>query len=126
MTCPRLAKANSTSLYSIVLALASQLDLNSLHDLSSTCRQFRANLLQFRSQLVKHSLRCVNEEQDFGNKLADRFRESQQIWGSNGHPAPSTRRQSHTDRITSGRVGRCARDMVGECLRCGVIVCRVR
>lgn len=28
-------------------------------------------------------------------------------------------------RLTSGKVGRCARDMVGECQRCGTVVCRV-
>ncbi len=27
--------------------------------------------------------------------------------------------------LTSGKVGRCARDMVGECRKCGAVVCRV-
>jgi hypothetical protein len=29
-------------------------------------------------------------------------------------------------KITSGKVGACARDMVGECRKCSRIVCRVR
>ncbi|KAF2024312.1 hypothetical protein EK21DRAFT_22562, partial [Setomelanomma holmii] len=88
------------SCYPIVRQLASQLDLNSLHDLSRTCRQFRANLLEYRGQLVKHTLHCCNEDASPG-------------------PQPESPRQ-----LTSGRVGKCARDMVGECQRCGVVVCR--
>ncbi|KAH9878275.1 hypothetical protein J1614_003492 [Plenodomus biglobosus] len=85
------------SCYPIVRQLASQLDLNTLHDLSRTCRQFRANLLDFRSQLVKHTLHCGNE-------------------GSSSSASPR--------QLTSGRVGQCARDMVGDCQRCGTVVCR--
>ncbi|ORX93461.1 hypothetical protein BCR34DRAFT_462056, partial [Clohesyomyces aquaticus] len=87
------------SCYPIVRQLASQLDLNSLHDLSRTCRQFRANLLEYRSQLIKHTLHCVNEDVGIGKRLPGR-------------------------QLTSGKVGRCARDMVGECQRCATIVCR--
>ncbi|KAF1836547.1 hypothetical protein BDW02DRAFT_587354 [Decorospora gaudefroyi] len=76
------------SCYPIVRQLAAQLDLNTLDDLSRTCRQFRANLLDYRSQLVKHTLHCCNEK------------------------------------LTTGRVGKCARDMVGECQRCARVVCR--
>ncbi|OCK79115.1 hypothetical protein K432DRAFT_383360 [Lepidopterella palustris CBS 459.81] len=105
------------SCYPIVSELASLLDLNSLHDLSRTCRQFRANLLQYRNQLVNQSLRCVYEDIKPGDKLADRIRESQQAWRSSGS-------SSTGGRLTSGKVGKCARDMVGECQRCGTVVCR--
>jgi hypothetical protein len=27
--------------------------------------------------------------------------------------------------LTTGKVGECARDMVAECQRCGLVVCRV-
>jgi len=37
---------------SVVSNLAQHLDLNSLHDLAATCRQFHANLTQYRPQLV--------------------------------------------------------------------------
>ncbi|CBY01268.1 hypothetical protein LEMA_P000550.1 [Plenodomus lingam JN3] len=86
------------SCYPIVRQLASQLDLNTLHALSRTCRQFRANLLEYRSQLVKHTLHCSNEGPATG---------------------PTSAHQ-----LTSGRVGICARDMVGECQRCATVVCR--
>ena len=40
------------------------LDLNTLHDLSRTCRQFRANLLEYRHQLIRHTLHCCHEDDD--------------------------------------------------------------
>ncbi|KAI9711374.1 MAG: hypothetical protein M1812_007223 [Candelaria pacifica] len=51
----------SLGCYPVVIQLAQSLDLNTLHALSITCRQFRANLLPFRRQLVTQTLRCVNE-----------------------------------------------------------------
>ncbi|KAK8190272.1 hypothetical protein IWZ00DRAFT_515834 [Phyllosticta capitalensis] len=93
--------------YPIVTQLASLLDLNSLHDLSRTCRQFRANLLQYRNQLVAQSLKCSNDELPTEPRQA--------LNGVDRRPG---------DRITSGKIGKCARDMVGECRRCGVVVCR--
>ncbi|KAF1917562.1 hypothetical protein BDU57DRAFT_513884 [Ampelomyces quisqualis] len=99
------------SCYPIVRQLAGQLDLNTLHDLSRTCRQFRANLLEYRHQLVKHTLCCSNESIDADPKLPLQSRE-----------APFS--LSSSRQLTSGRVGRCARDMVGECQRCSTVVCR--
>ena len=52
-------------------------------------------------------------------ELADRLKESFAVWHTNGDYVPS-------GRLTSGKVGQCARDKVGECRRCGTIVCRVR
>jgi len=101
---------------SIVSQLASLLDLNTLHSLSRTCRQFRVNLLQFRDQLVTQSLRCSNEDAQLDAAPSDRQREPYKILRRNEWPGP---------RITSGKVGKCARDMVGECKRCGTVICRV-
>lgn len=92
--------------------LASQLDLNTLHSLSRTCRQFRANLLQYRDQLIRHTLHCEFEHADLGARLGSRLREA------------ATNFQG-SRQLTSGRVGKCARDMVAECQRCGTVVCRV-
>ncbi|KAF2846553.1 hypothetical protein T440DRAFT_492650 [Plenodomus tracheiphilus IPT5] len=99
------------SCYPIVRQLASQLDLNTLHDLSRTCRQFRANLLDYRSQLVKHTLHCGNEDEEPGQNTGMRLRDGPANYAS-------------ARQLTSGRVGKCARDMVGDCQRCGTIVCR--
>lgn len=113
----------------MVSSLARHLDLNSLHALSLTCRQFRGTLLLFRHQLVARTLRCVNEQEGLNpaEKLAAAFKEGREAWrhGSDrvpGSPEPVSQRA----RLTSGRVGKCARDMVGECRRCGTVVCRVR
>jgi hypothetical protein len=101
-----------------VISLAGHLDLNSLHDLSRTCRQFRANLLQCRKQLIAHSLRCSKEDDEQSSTLADRLREARLAWRTHGG-------SSYSGRITSGKVGKCARDMVAECRSCGTVVCRV-
>ncbi|QDS70499.1 hypothetical protein FKW77_010164 [Venturia effusa] len=105
------------SCYPIVTSLAGHLDLNSLHDLSRTCRQFRANLLQCRKQLIAQSLRCSKEHEDLSSSLADRLREARLAWRTNGG-------SSYAGRITSGKVGKCARDLVAECRNCGTVVCR--
>lgn len=95
----------STNSSRIVIPLARHLDLNSLHDLSRTCRQFRANLLQCRKQLIAQSLRCSKEDDDRSSTLADRLREARLAWRTNGG-------SSYAGRITSGKVGKCARDFV--------------
>ncbi|KAK8182673.1 hypothetical protein BC567DRAFT_158063 [Phyllosticta citribraziliensis] len=100
------------SCYPIVTQLASLLDLNTLHDLSRTCRQFRANLLQYRNQLVTQSLKCSSEQ--LPGAAA----------GSDPRQAPNGADGRLGERITSGKIGKCARDMVGECRRCSVVVCR--
>jgi hypothetical protein len=97
---------------SIVSQLGRQIDLNTLHDLSRTCRQFRANLLEYRNQLIRHTLHCESEEADLGARLGTRLLEAQVSFRS-------------SRQLTSGRMGKCARDMVGECQRCGSVVCRV-
>lgn len=99
------------SCYPIVRQLAAQLDLNTLDDLSRTCRQFRANLLDYRSQLVKQTLHCCNEDVNLIEKVGSRRQEGRYHLVLEG-------------RLTTGRVGKCARDMVGDCQRCGKVVCR--
>ncbi|KAF2861306.1 hypothetical protein K470DRAFT_215346, partial [Piedraia hortae CBS 480.64] len=70
-----------------ISAIAKHLDLNSLHELSRTCRQIREALLQNRRLLVRQALRCENDTAN-----------------------------------SRGMV--CARDLVGECRKCGTVVCR--
>lgn len=106
--------------YRIVCQIAHSLDLNSLHALSRTCRQFRANLLQFRKHLVTQSLRCENEEPALTKEPESHELDLDGTWHlfSNGGLAVT--------RLTSGKIGKCARDMVSDCRRCGTVVCRVR
>lgn len=126
--------------YSVVVQIARSVDLNTLDSLSMTCRQFRANLLPFRSQLVRETLRCRNEPLD--NTLSDRngdgdnstvlgfvaAEDSPDVF--QGFPQPTTAassigRSSSIRRFTTRKVGRCARDMVAECQRCMYVYCRV-
>ncbi|KAF2669225.1 hypothetical protein BT63DRAFT_413680 [Microthyrium microscopicum] len=106
--------------YPVVSSLAQYLDLNSLHNLSRTCRQFRGTLLMYRDQLVSRTLRCINEDQnqDSGSALAKAFVDSRSTWQTTPSENESSRR------LTSGKIGKCARDMVADCRRCGTIVCR--
>ena len=104
----------------IISQITRSLDLNDLDAISRTCRQFRANLLQFRRQLVKQSLRCRNEEASSIAGAEARITDSERGWHilGDGGLEPS--------RMTSGKIGACARDMVADCRRCGRVVCRVR
>ncbi|KAF2458717.1 hypothetical protein BDY21DRAFT_362929 [Lineolata rhizophorae] len=115
--------SQALSCYPVVSQLATELDLNTLHALSRTCRQFRANLLQYCDQLVARTLRCSNEKAPPALRVADALRASHAAWLDGGASAAATR-GAGTSRMAGGRVGVCARDMVGECRRCGKIVCR--
>lgn len=109
---------------SIVKEIARAVDLNTLHALSRTCRQFHVNLAPFRHQLVRETLRCENEyietvvEMLDGRAVINGSVKSVLRLLSQGNSEPG--------RMTRGKVGKCARDMVGECRRCNKVVCRVR
>nr|POE80161.1 hypothetical protein CFP56_76712 [Quercus suber] len=105
--------------YPIATQLARYLDLNSLHELSRTCRRFRFNMLQYRSALIEHTLRCSNEKTNPAQKLGHALFASHQIWTAYGRDGVKI------GRVTGGQVGTCARDLVGGCRRCGEVVCRV-
>ena len=106
-------------MHSIASQLASYLDLNSLHELSRTCWQFRAHLLQYRMQLIEQSLRCENEDADPAARLGNALFASHKVWTAYGRDGVKL------GRITTGKLGACARDLVGACRRCGRIICRV-
>ncbi|KAJ5894893.1 hypothetical protein N7495_006584 [Penicillium taxi] len=110
-------------LTSIVKEIARSVDLNTLHALASTCRQFQANLTQFRHQLVRETLRCENEYPIIGDDL---FAEGTMNAGEDTHVSRSIGRggRTETGRLTRGQVRACARDMVDECRRCSMIICR--
>ncbi|KAF6229717.1 hypothetical protein HO173_011364 [Letharia columbiana] len=99
--------------YPIVTQLAHNVDLNTLDALSRTCRQIRANLLQYRTRLVQQTLRCENEFRDARSSESEKPGQKWHILGEAGH-------------LVSGKVSACARDLVSDCRRCGRIVCRVR
>ncbi|KAH0002690.1 hypothetical protein KCU78_g14246, partial [Aureobasidium melanogenum] len=84
--------------YPIISEIARHLDLNSLHDLSRTCRQFRANLLQHRRQLILQTLRCVSDTPDPAWKSESVLREeADELWNTHGPDG------IRIPRLTSGR-----------------------
>lgn len=98
------------------MSIASHIDLNTLDALSSTCRQVRVNLLQFRTKLISSTIHCDNEDVELDPEHTFRYRARAADWyfvegGTIGSGA--------------GKFGDCARDMVGECRRCSRVVCRV-
>lgn len=99
------------------MSLAASIDLNTLDNLSRTCRQIRAGLLQYRKMLLVSTLHCSNEHLPIDPDAVLRYRARTVNWfymqemGIPNKPC---------------KVGQCARDLVGGCRRCGTVVCRVR
>ena len=102
----------------VVVSIASHIDLNTLDALSLTCRQVRANLLQFRTQLLTSTLHCENEDVELDPEHTFRYRARTADWYMYFVDAGR-------EAAGAGKVGDCARDMVGGCRRCGRVVCRV-
>ena len=98
------------------MSVVSHVDLNTLDALSLTCRQVRANLLQFRTQLLTSTLHCESENVELNPEHTLRYRARAVDW----YFVDAGR-----DAAGGGKVGDCARDMVGSCRRCGRVVCRV-
>ncbi|CAK7246115.1 MAG: hypothetical protein STHCBS139747_007737 [Sporothrix thermara] len=101
--------------YPIVSNIVSYIDQNTLDNLSRTCRQIRAGLLQFRKSLLASSLRCYNEHLPVDAEETLRYRARAGNWFY-------MEDQARTNYDTKS--GECARDMVSECRRCGTVVCR--
>lgn len=101
----------------VIMSIATHIDLNTLDALSMTCRQVRANLLQFRAKLLTSTLHCENEDVELDPEHTFRYRARAVDWYfvDMGRDAAGV-----------GKVGDCARDMVRECRRCSKVVCRVR
>lgn len=112
--------------YPIAESLASYLDLTDLDHLSLTCRSLREALIQFAYQLKQYSLRCSNEikdeEQESMDEATALYLSLEESMGNGGHTAMGYPYPSSLG--LSGRSSRCARDMVGPCRRCGVVICR--
>ncbi|KAI9647804.1 hypothetical protein NHQ30_004192 [Ciborinia camelliae] len=101
--------------YPIISAVASHIDLNTLDALSLTCRQIRVNLLQFRSRLLTSTLHCDNEDVELDPEHTFRYR---------ARAADYYFLESGREAHGNGKAGDCARDLVGECRKCGRVVCR--
>ncbi|KAF4979228.1 hypothetical protein FDECE_18099, partial [Fusarium decemcellulare] len=99
--------------YPIAVAIASSLDLNTLDSLSRTCRLIHHGLLQYRTILLSSTLHCHNEDVPVDGSETFRYRARAGNWF-----------YMEDGRSYNGKSGDCARDMVGECRRCGEVICR--
>ncbi|KAM5352661.1 hypothetical protein ACJ41O_005383 [Fusarium nematophilum] len=99
--------------YPIVVAIASSIDLNTLDALSRTCRLVHHGLLQYRTILLNSTLHCSNEEVPVDPSETFRYRARAGNWF-----------YMEDGRSYNGKSGHCARDKVGECRRCGEVICR--
>jgi hypothetical protein len=122
--------------FSVAIQLASHVDLNTLHALSLTSHLIRSSLLQSRTQLRARTLRCINDVQSHRGILGGARRAADDASGTTARIGARLREQGMTTasgsydlmsalRMTSGRVGPCARDLVGSCRKCANVVCRV-
>ncbi|KAL4938129.1 hypothetical protein BDV06DRAFT_61234 [Aspergillus oleicola] len=108
--------------YPIALEIARAVDLNTLYALSGTCRQFYANLFPYRKQLAKQALRCENE---YIETLSEMLHSGTAIPDSvKSVIRLLSRGAMSSGQLTSGKVSKCARDMVAECRGCSKVVCR--
>lgn len=112
----------------IITQITHLIDLNTLHALSRTCRQIRANLLQYRTRLVRQTLRCSNEEEVAPPPVSS---DGYHIANGEDHAAVMCTTECGVSRRNVG-IGLgggyfpCARDLVSECRRCEKVTCRVR
>ena len=103
----------------IAVQIAHSLDLNDLDNLSRTCRQIHYNLIQFRYSLIPCTLRCVNDADAAALPASYLSAPADLATLRTQDPARAIRA-----RLTSGRVGPCAHDLVAPCRRCGTAICR--
>ncbi|KAL5340505.1 hypothetical protein BJX70DRAFT_361187 [Aspergillus crustosus] len=108
--------------YPIAKEISRSIDLSTLQALSETCRQFYANLAPYRSQLAKQTLRCENE---YIETLSDMLHSGTAIPDSvKSVIRLLSRGAMSSGQLTSGKISKCARDMVKECRGCSRVVCR--
>ncbi|KAF3006122.1 hypothetical protein E8E14_003602 [Neopestalotiopsis sp. 37M] len=113
----RNAMTEALGCYPVAMAVASSLDLISLDNLSRTCRQIHASLLQYRAPLKSHTLHCEFEDVELDPDDTLRYRARAGNWFYMEELGNSSSNYN-------GKSGQCARDMVAECRRCARVVCR--
>lgn len=99
---------------SVVEAIVSSIDLNTLDALARTTRYIHDGLIQYRSILVASTLHCSNEDVQVNPEELLRYRARTANW-----------HYMEDGRSFHGKSGHCARDMVDECRKCGEVICRV-
>ncbi|KJZ73846.1 hypothetical protein HIM_06739 [Hirsutella minnesotensis 3608] len=99
--------------YPVAIAVASNIDLNTLDALARTSRGIHDGLIQYRTILLSSTLRCSNEADPVNRDELLRYRARASNW-----------HYMDDGRSFNGKSGNCARDMVDGCRRCGDVICR--
>ncbi|PHH81074.1 hypothetical protein CDD80_3356 [Ophiocordyceps camponoti-rufipedis] len=101
--------------YPVAIAVASNIDLNTLDALARSCRSLHDSLIQYRRGLLAATLRCSNETSPVNRDDLLRYRARASNWHylDNG-------------RSFNGKSGSCAHDFVQACRRCGVVNCATK
>lgn len=99
---------------SIIHEIVSSIDLNTLDSLARTSFLIHDALVQNRHALMRATLRCCNEQVPVDRDETLRYRARAGNWY-----------YMEDGRGYNGKSGQCARDLVGQCRRCGEVVCRV-
>ena len=104
----------ATNTISIVVAIASSIDLNTLDALARSSRSIHDSLIQYRTILLTSTLHCSNETLPVHREELLRYRARASNW-----------HYMEDSRSYNGKSGKCARDMVDECRKCREVICRV-
>lgn len=107
------------------MAVAGHIDLNTLDNLSRTCRAVHHALVQFRTMLLVSTQRCINENREVNTDDVIRYRARISTSYSVNHPQRTLDQDMDTRYQNWVKAGQCARDLVSDCRRCGRVVCRV-
>lgn len=108
---------------SIIESLVRHIDLNTLDSLARTSQLIHQGLVQYRGSLIKATLHCINSEEPVDRDLTLRNRARAGVHHFNWEP--TLLRSSSSYLPYNGKSGKCALDLVSECRKCGVPVCRV-
>ncbi|EGY13409.1 hypothetical protein VD0002_g405 [Verticillium dahliae] len=107
--------------YPIVESVVQHIDLNTLDSLSRTSYLIHEGLIQYRSSLLKATIRCINSEEPVDPESTLRFRARA---GNHYFETDPRSLRAGSYLPYNGKSGQCARDLVSECRLCGVPVCR--
>jgi hypothetical protein len=107
------------------MAVAGHIDLNTLDNLSRTCRAAHHALLQYRKMLLISTQRCVNENREVNTDDVIRYRARISTSYSVNYPQRTLDQDMDAKHQHWVKAGQCARDLVADCRRCGRVVCRV-
>jgi hypothetical protein len=99
------------------------IDLNTLDSLARTSQLIHQALVQCKGSLIKSTLHCINSEEPIDRDYTLRNRARAGVHHFNWEGTPL--RNSNSYLPYNGKSGKCALDLVSECRKCGVPVCRV-